>query len=54
MATEIFELDISEISLFERKILEKAKNIAFPLAIKGTLNTLAFDSRKATMKTIRE
>lgn len=54
MATEIFELDISEISLFERKVLESVKNVAFPLAIKGTLNTLAFDSRKGTMKTIRE
>ena len=54
MATEIFELDISKISFFERKILERVKNVAFPLAVKGTLNTLAFDSRKAVMKTIRE
>lgn len=54
MAENIFELDISGIDKFERKVLEKAKNIAFPLAIKGTLNTLAFESQKGSRKTIRE
>ena len=54
MATNIFELDISGIEKFERKVLEKAKNVAFPLAIKGTLNSLAFESMKKAKKTIRD
>jgi hypothetical protein len=54
MGTDIFELDVSGIDRFERKILEKAGKIAFPLAVKGTLNTLAFESRKKSQTTIRQ
>lgn len=54
MTTESFELDVSDIDKFERKVLEKASKVAFPLAIKGTLNTLAFESRKGSQTTIRK
>ncbi len=52
--TAVFTLDISQIDKFERKVLEKAKKIAFPLAVQGTLNTLAFKSMQGGRKTIRE
>jgi hypothetical protein len=54
MATEVFELDVSGIDKFERKALEKAGKVAFPLAIKGTLNSLAFKTRKRAQTTIRQ
>ena len=48
------ELDVSQISKFEKKVLEKASKVAFPLAIKGTLNTLAFQTMKKARKTITD
>jgi len=40
MATNVFSIDTSEIDRFERVVLQKAKAVAFPLAIQGTLNTM--------------
>ena len=54
MANTVFSLDTSEIDRFERVVLQKAKAFAFPLAIQGTLNTLAFNSMKESRKTIQE
>lgn len=54
MSTDIFELDVSGVDKFERQVLKKAKKVAFPLAIKGTLNSLAFESMKKAKKTIRD
>jgi len=54
MADNVFSIDTSEIDRFERVVLQKAKAFAFPLAIQGTLNTLAFKSMQAGRKTIQE
>ena len=51
MAIEI-NLDLSQIDKFERKMLQKAKTTAFPLAIKGTLNSLAFGTMRESKQTI--
>jgi len=53
MANEII-FDVSQIDKFERKTLEKVKKFAFPLAVKNTLNTLAFETMKESRKTIKE
>lgn len=45
-------LDLREISKLEKVTLQKAKNIALPLAVKGTLNTLAFNTQKSAKLTI--
>ena len=50
----IFEFDTSEIDKFEKKVLQKAKAVALPVAIQGTLNTMAFDAMRASKKTIKE
>jgi len=46
--------DVSKIDQFERKTLEKVKAHAFPLAVKNTLNTLAFQAMKKSRATIQE
>lgn len=52
--TAVFTLDTSQIDRFERVVLEKAKKVAFPLAVQGTLNTMAYKSMQAGRKTIQE
>ena len=47
-------LDTSQIDKFEKKVLQKAKAVAFPLAIKGTLNSAVFQSRTGAQKTIED
>lgn len=41
-----FIFDLKELNRFERYTLQKLKTVAFPLAVKGTLNTAAFKIRK--------
>jgi hypothetical protein len=47
-------VNLSEIDSFERKTLEKARKFAFPLAVKNTLNTMAFKTMKESRETIRD
>ncbi len=49
-----FSLNTSEINKWEKNVLQKAHRVAFPLAIKGTLNTLAFNTMRESRETIRE
>jgi len=46
--------DVSGIEKFEKQTLKKIKNIALPLAIKGTLNSAAFQTMKKSRQTIKE
>lgn len=48
------KFDTSQIDKFERKTLDMISKAAFPLAVKGTLNTLAFETMKESRETIRE
>jgi hypothetical protein len=46
--------DVSQIKKFEKKTLQKIKSSAFPLAVKNTLNTMAFTTMKKARLTIQE
>jgi len=51
-ATILF--DTSQISKFDKITLQKAKAVALPLAIKGTINGAAFETMRKSRKTIQE
>ena len=46
--------DTSQIDKFEKDTLKKVKAVAFPLAVRGTLNSAAFGARAGSQKTIEE
>jgi len=48
------KFDLSQIDRFNRITLKKISASALPLAIRGTLNSAAFDSRKKALEIIRE
>ena len=52
--TQPISIDLSQIDKFEKKTLQKIKAFAYPLAIKNTLNSLAFQSMRSAKKTIAE
>lgn len=47
-------LDLNEINRFERVTLTAIKKVAFPLAVKGTLNSVAFEIMKNSRRDIKD
>lgn len=50
----VISFDTSGIDKFEKKTLQQVESFAFPLAVKNTLNSLAFQTRKKVQETIQE